>query len=417
MVHSGELWRHGDFLKLWSAQTVSSFGARIAREGLPMAAVVVLKAGPEALGLFAALRLGPQIVVGLFAGPLIDRLPRRPVLIGADLARVLVLAAIPIAALLHRLTLAEVYLAGALMGVFNVAFDMADHAYLPSLVEPRLVLDGNAKLGTTDAIAESGGPAVAGALFQFLTAPVAVAVTALTYLVSALFLSAIQARPKASQTLDGEAVRLFDIVAGVRACLADPLVRPLFAVDVMRAFFGSFYAALYIIFALDVLKLSVLMLGLAIACGGLGGLVGATLTQAVNRRAGVGPTIILTGLAAGAVGFLTPLASGPPLIALAFLVAAQFFSDSTATVTEISATSLRQAVMPPAMLSRAAGAFMAAQGLAGVCGALIGGWLGRGVGVRHTLFIAATGVAMAPLIALFSPLWRTQEVGGEVSSG
>src|SRR5580698_5494086 len=97
------LWGHRDFMRLWGAQAVSTFGARIAREGLPMAAVITLKAGPQALGLFAA--------VGLFAGALADRLPKRRLLIAADIARALVLAAIPLAALAGRLTLVEIYIA------------------------------------------------------------------------------------------------------------------------------------------------------------------------------------------------------------------------------------------------------------------------------------------------------------------
>ena len=309
--------------------------------------------------------------------------------------------------------MAEVYAAGALMSVFDVAFDMADHAYLPSLVEPDQVVEGNTKLGTTDAIAETGGPAVYGVLFSVVTAPVAVAATAVTYLFSALCLATIRARPRPDPTEGEEPIRLLDIARGVRVCLAHPLVRPLFAMDVMRAFFGAFYSALYLIYVLQVLKLSVLLLGLAVACGGIGSLIGATVTPAMTRRAGVGPVITLTGLFAGGVGFLTPVAFGPPLVAFGFIVAAQLLSDASATVTEITATSLRQTVMPPALLGRAAGAFMAAQGLAGILGAVIGGGLGRGAGVRETLFIAATGIALAPLIGLASPLWRTREVGGQ----
>jgi predicted MFS family arabinose efflux permease len=241
---------------------------------------------------------------------------------------------------------------------------------------------------------------------------VAVAATAVTYLFSALCLATIGARPRPGPAEDEEPVRLLDIARGVRACLAHPLVRPLFATEVMRAFFGAFYSALYLIYLLEVLKLSVLMLGLAVACGGIGALIGAALTPPLTRRAGVGPIIVLTGLFAGAVGFLTPLAFGPPLVAFGFIVAAQLLSDGGATVSEITATSLRQTVMPPALLGRAAGAFMAAQGLAGIVGAVIGGVLGRGAGVRETLFIAAAGVALAPLIGLASPLWRTRAVGG-----
>jgi MFS-type transporter involved in bile tolerance (Atg22 family) len=147
----------------------------------------------------------------------------------------------------------------------------------------------------------------------------------------------------------------------------------------------------------------------------LGGLAGAVLAPVVTRRLGAGRAIVVTGLAAGAISFLTPLAGGPPLVALAFLVAAQLFGDGIETVTEIGASSLRQAVLPTGMLGRAAGAFMASQGLAGVAGAIVGGLLGRGLGVRETLFVAAAGIAAAPLVGLFSPLWRVRDPGGAVA--
>ena len=410
-AHTTGLSGHRDFMKLWTAQTVSSFGARIAREGLPIAAVVALNGGPAALGLVAALRLGPQVLVGLVGGPIVDRLPRRPVLIGADVARALVLATFPIAALLHRLTLGQVYVAAILMGGLNVVFDMADHAYLPDLIDKSQLMEGNAKLGATDAVAEAGGPAIWGILFSVLSAPVAVGASAVTYVVSALCLSTIRARPRPREIGDPEPPPLFNVVAGVRACLAHPLVRPIFAAAVLRNFFGAFYAALYIIYALHVLGLSIFMLGLAVGCGGLGGLAGAVLAPAVTRRLGIGRTIVVTGLMAGAISFLTPLAGGAPIVALMFLVTAQLFGDGIETVTAISASSLRQSVLPGDLLGRAAGAFMASEGLAGVLGAIVGGLLGRGVGVRETLYFAAAGIAVAPLIGLFSPLWRVRTIG------
>ncbi|MFI4976682.1 MAG: MFS transporter [Caulobacterales bacterium] len=404
----GELWRHADFMRLWSAQAVSSFGARIAREGVPMMAVAALHAGPVALGVVAALRLAPAVLVGLVGGPVVDRLPHRPVLIFADLARALVLAAIPLAALTGKVTLAEVYFAALAMGGLNVVFDMADHAYLPRLIARDLLLEGNAKLSATDSVAETGGPALAGILFQLLTAPIAVAVTAGTYLVSALFLSTIRARPPVTPAED-EAPSLLDVTAGLRACLTHPLVRPLMLSGVMSSFFGYFFSALYIIYCVNVAHLDLAMLGFTIAAGGVGGLVGAGAVQALTRRLGVGRAIVLTGLAGGVSTFLVPLAGGAPLLAMAVLVLAQLFGDAFATVSDIGSNALRQSVLGPAVLGRARGAFAAAGGLAGVLGALVGGFLGQALGARETLFIAAAGVAAAPLIGLFSPLWRATD--------
>jgi MFS family permease len=397
------LWGHDNFLRLWSAQAISTFGARIAREGLPMAAVITLKAGPQSLGLLAALALAGQAGFGLFAGALADRLPKKPLLIAADLARAAVLLAVPAAALLGRLSLVEIYVAAALMGALSVAFDVADHAFLPSLIAPADLLEGNSKLATTEAVSEVGGPALAGALFQLLSPPIALALNAATYVASALLLGAVRA-PRATPAQHAEAAPGLDLAAGVRIVLAHPLLRPLWLGDVTRGLFGGFFSALYILFAIGTLRLTPGMLGLTIACGGAGGLVGATLAPALTRRLGAGRAIVVTGFSGGAMLFLIPLAHGSPLLGMAFLALAQVLGDALQTVMGVTAVSLRQSVLPPHQLGRAGGAFMSAGAAAGVFGALLGGALGAAIGPRDALYIAAAGIVVGSLFALFSPL-------------
>jgi MFS family permease len=399
------LWGHADFLRLWGAQTVSSFGARIAREAVPLTAVIALKAGPQAIGLYAALALGAQAAVGLIAGALADRLPKRRLLIGADIARALVLAAIPLAALTGRLTLTEIYLAAVLMGAANVVFDVADHAYLPSLIDAADLTEGNAKLSATDAVAEVGGPALMGVLVGVIAAPIVVGLNVVTYLVSALILSRIRGDAPSPPPSQAQPFRL-DLGAGLRLVLSHRLVRPLWLADVGKSFFGAFFAALYLLLAINVLKLTTPMLGLTIAMGGVGGLAGATLAPWLTRRLGAGPAILLTGLVGGATTFLIPLAAGPPLAAMAMLAAAQLVGDGLQTVSAIGSASLRQTVLPARQLGRAGGAFATGNAAAGVAGALVGGALGAVIGPRGTLLIAAAGVTAASLFVAASPLRR-----------
>jgi hypothetical protein len=170
------LWRHSDFLRLWAAQTVSDFGARITREGLPMMAVMGLAASPAQLGLLAALSSGSAVLVGLSVGDFVDHTARRPILIAMDLVRAVILIVLPLAAWLHLLSMIQVYAAAALVAAASVLFDIADHAYLPGLVGTPRVTEANARISVTESVAEMGGPALAGVLFQWLTAPIAVAV-------------------------------------------------------------------------------------------------------------------------------------------------------------------------------------------------------------------------------------------------
>jgi predicted MFS family arabinose efflux permease len=405
---TASLWRHADFLKLWAAQSVSGFGARAAREGLPMTAVVLLKAPPEAMGSLAALGLGAWAVVGLAAGALADRLPKRGLLVGADLGRALVMLVIPAIALWGRLTVVEIGLAMAAMSALTVVFDVADHAYLPSLIGRGQLTDGNARLAATDALAEVGGPAIAGVLFQWLTAPLAVALSAVTYLASAACLLAIASRPEpAAGSGPASAPRAgADPLAGFRIVLSHPVVRPIWLMAVLGDFFGWFFGALYILYALVVLKLSTTELGLTIAAGGVGGLIGAMTAAAFTRRLGAGRALVVAAFLGGLVLLAIPLAHGAPLLAMAFLVAAQLAGDALRTVMQIGQVTLRQTLLASEALGRAAGVFAAGQGLAGVAGALIGGALGAWLGPRETLLLAAAGMIATPLIGLASPLWR-----------
>jgi MFS-type transporter involved in bile tolerance (Atg22 family) len=398
-----ELWGHRNFLKLWAAQAVSGFGARIAREGLPMTAVLLLHAPAAAMGVLAAVGLAAYALVGVAAGVLADRAPRRSLLIAADLGRAAVMVATPAAALLHRLDIVGLALALAAMSALTVIFDVADHAFLPEVIAPAQLVEGNAKLAATDSLAEVGGPAIGGALFQLLSAPVAIAASALTYLASALCLMALPASkppPRAANAAPAAPAAGFGLV------LAHPLVRPLWLMAVSRDFFGWFFGALYILFALDALRLTTTELGVTIAAGGVGGLAGAVLAPAVARRLGAGPTILLAGLAGGGVAFLVPLAVGAPLVAMTFLIAAQLIGDGLRTIGEIGQVSLRQSVLAADELGRTAGAFATGQGLAGVAGALIGGALGGWLGPRETLMLAAAGATAVPLIGILSPLRR-----------
>jgi len=402
------LWGHADFLKLWAAQSVSSVGARITREGLTFTAVVSLGATPAQIGVLAAVVRGPAILVGLTAGGLVDRRRRRPLLIACDIGRALVLATMPLAAWLRVLTLTQVFVVAALVAALSVLFDIADHAYLPSLIAHDQLVEGNAKLATTDALAEIGGPALYGVLFQFLTAPIAIAVNAATYVFSAAALGAIANREPAPATppRGTRASLVHDFRTGLATVMADARVRPLLLIATASALFGSFFSALYIIFALKQLHLSATMLGATVAVGGAAAMVGAGVAGRVTRRVGLGRAFVATNLIAGAGAFFIPLAGGGPLAGMAMLMVAQLVGDSFGTVGEIAERSLRQSLIAPELMGRVGGVFAMAPGVTGIIGAILGGWLGGVIGIRPTLFIAAAGLTLASAIGLGSPLLR-----------
>jgi hypothetical protein len=400
------LWRHPDFLKLWSAQTVSAFGARISREGLPWTAILTLQAGPVALGVLAALSRGSGVIVGLFAGGLVDRSRRRTIMIASDLIRAGLLVAVPVLALTHHLTIWVLYAAALLVGAASVLFDIADQAFLPSLVERNQLVDANGKLAATDGLAEMGGPAITGGLIQLLGPPIALAVNAATYLVSALFLGSVRkVETRAEFDADAEPpTRLGDLVAGFQALNRDPVVRAVAVVTLIQGLFGGVFSALYMVFAIRSLGLASAFLGLVIAVGGLGGLIGAVIGPWLARRLGLGVTAALSALIGGVSLAFIPLAHGSAAMGAAYLMGSQLLSDSFATASVIGLTSLRQSRLAPDVMGRAGAALAAGGGALAIVGALGGGVLGAAIGMRAAMWIAVLGFTFAGLWAVASPI-------------
>jgi Na+/melibiose symporter-like transporter len=176
------LWANRDFLRLWSAQAISAFGSRITRVALPIIAVATLGESESIVGLLAAVSLAPGAILALFSGGFVDRGRKRRILVGADLVRAAIVISLTIAWAAGALTIAHVFAVGAIVGAASALFQIADIAYLPALLAKRELAEGNAKLETTEAIAEVTGPASAGALIAALGAPLAVAIDAATYL-------------------------------------------------------------------------------------------------------------------------------------------------------------------------------------------------------------------------------------------
>ncbi|TMC57571.1 MAG: MFS transporter [Chloroflexi bacterium] len=407
MASSASLWHQREFMKLWTGQTISEFGSRITRDGLSLAALLSLGASPTQLGLLAAIAMAPTIVFSLIAGAWVDRLRRRPIMIASDVARALTLATIPLAALAGVLTLPLLALVAAVAGVLTVLFDTAYHSYLPSLVEREHILEGNSKLTLSSATAEVLGPGVAGALIQALTAPIAIFFDACSFLVSALSIWLIR-KPEPALNPSTERQHIArEIHEGLRTVARDPRLRNTALAASTLALFGSFYSALYGVYAIRVLGMGPALLGLVVGVGGVGSLV----AERVVQRAGLGTTFISMLLLMGVTGLFTPLAPGPLWLATAFLSLSQL-GDAFRTIYFINDVSLRQAITPDRLLGRVNASTALLVSGAGPLGAVLGGALGDNVGVRNTLFIASAGPFLACLWLLFSPVRRLREQPG-----
>lgn len=398
----GDLWRRPEFLKVWFAQAVSEFGSRFARDGLPLTAVLLLRAAPPAVGLLAAFATAPRVLVGLFAGGMVDRSRRRRTMIVCDFARAAVLVTVPAAAALHLLSLTQLCVVAGLVGAGSVVFDIANQAYVPELVDAGHLAEGNTKLGATAAVADVGGPAATGLAVQLLGAPLAVGATSIGYLVSAVSLL----RVREEEVRREQAVRsgLRDFRTGLSAIWEHPVIRPVCMMDASATVFVSMFAALYPFIALRELHLTPAMFGATFAAGGVGALAGAAARPWVMARLGLGPSALAAAVLAGAASFAIPLVHAPPLIAAVVLGASQFVGDGFSTLTRVAVTTLRQVSFGQDRLGRVGAVFQVTGGAAAMIGGLAGGLLGAVLGPRDAMLIAAAGVTASALWAVASPL-------------
>jgi predicted MFS family arabinose efflux permease len=375
--------------------------------------VLVLHAGTVQMGFLSALGATAVLGFGLIAGVWVDRLRRRPILVAADLGRAAVLASIPAAAVAGVLAMRQLYVVAALAGVLTVFFDVAYQSYLPVLVESDQILEGNSKLTLSSSIAEIAGPGVTGVLVQLITAPIAILVDAVSFLISALLVAAIRKRepPPARPALPAEGLQpprqlLAEALAGLRWVFRDPVLRVLGLRSVTAFLCHGFMGTLYILFAVDVLRLRPATLGVVIALGGVGATVGAVLAQPIARRLSRGATFLATSTVYGLTSLLIPLAGWVPAPAVAFLMAAQLVGDMALSLYGINEVSLRQTVVPAGVLGRVNAAMrLLAWGMLPV-GALAGGYLAALIGVRATLAVAAGGLLLSTLWLLAPPLRR-----------
>ncbi len=407
------LWRRPNFVKLWVGKTVSTFGSHISGTAIPLAALLVLRAGPAEMGILTALGAAPALLVGLLAGVWVDRLPRRPVLIAADLGRAALLLSIPLAYAIHRLALGQLYVVVFLTGVLTVFGDVGAQAFLPSVVPPERLVEGNSTLGVGDSIAEIGGPSLAGFLVQWISAPFAIVCDALSFVFSAASLQLIRAPIRAPITAHGDEQpresMLREAGAGLRLILGHPTLRALAASLGTFEFFGYFIGTLYALFAIRTLHLPPAAVGTLVGLGGISALAGSLVAERVVRRFGIGRVLAGSLFVYGLLGALTPLAGGPPWVAYACMAAPQLLGDAFIAVHFIAQTSLRQALIPDRLLGRATASMHVLERGVAPLGALIAGLLATLTSPRLTIAIGVAGVIAASGWLFFSPVRRMRD--------
>lgn len=398
------LWFNADFMKLWTGQTLSLLGSQITLLALPLTAATLLEASATEMGLLAMFEYLPFLMVALFAGVWIDRQRRRPILIGADIGRAIILGLIPLIAWFGTLRMEYLYVIGFLAGILTTFYSIAYQAFLPTLVRREHLIEGNSKLELSRSISEIGGPGLAGVLVQLLTGPVAILLDAFSFLISAILSIFIQVKEPPPPPPDKNKDIWRDIGEGLQVVLKNRYLRRIAICSAILNLSYAVQVAIFVLYASRTLNISSIQLGIIFGFGSLGIPVGSMLTPIAVNRLGTGQAMIIALFIASLGFMLVPLASGSVAVASSVLIGAQFLITLAMTLYNINQNSLRQTITPEHLLGRMSASMRFIVWGAIPIGSLLGGALGDMIGLRQTMIVGALGVFCAFLAIFFSPL-------------
>ena len=401
------LWAQPDFVRLWAGTTTSTFGSLIGYLALSFTAIVYLDASAPEVAVLGGAHLVPGFLVSPFAGVWVDRLKRRPIMIITDLGRAIALFSVPIAAALGGLTLMQVFAVAAVNSALGVFFSSAYQSYLPTLVQRKELLEGNAKLAGTASVAEVASFSLSGWLVQLLKAPGAVGIDAASFLVSAYFVWRIK-QPEAEVTRDETEQHFWqEAKDGARIVLRDLVLCAMASAEAIQAMAQMVLSTVFLLYLNDELGFRPGVLGLIFAVGGVTSLGGAWLA---NRGTlffgGVGPTLIVASFLRATGALFMPLAAGTNWLGISLLVANQVVTDPFWALYEIHDVSLRQTITPERYQGRMFANFRLVNFGFAVIGTAVGGVLGSLIGFRETLFVAVALMYVSVVVLALSPVLR-----------
>jgi MFS family permease len=400
----GNLWRDGEFLKLWGGQAISEVGSQVSLLALPTVAILVLGASPFQVGLLAASENLAFPVLGLVAGVYVDRLRRRPIMIVCDVGRLLALASVPVAFALGVLSMGQLYAVGLIVGVGTVFFDVSYQSYLPALIPRADLIEGNTKLQVTGSVAQMAGPALGGFLIQLLGPARAVAADAASFLISVVSLIWIR-RPEPSPAPASESGRrgfFAEMWEGIQVVFGNPTIWKIAGSTSTSNLGSNIFFAVYLIFVYRVLHLRPGTVGVIFGAGAVGGLLGALTAAWIPRRIGLGPTLFVTILLGGLSLILVPLAQFG--LAIPLLFASMFIGSFVNPVYNINQVSLRQAITPDRVQGRMNATVRTVIWGTLPIGAFIGGIIGSTYGILPALYAGIAVSLCAGFWILLGPI-------------
>lgn len=400
------LQRNRAFRDFWVGQTVSLFGDQVSLLAIPLLAALELHADAAQMGLLTAAALAPNLLFSIHLGAWADRRPRRrQLLIAADLGRALLLLTIPLAWLLGVLSLGQLYVVAFLAGSLGVVFSVAYDIVFVGLLDREQYIQGSSLLNGSRAASIVAGNSVAGILVQTLTAPIALLLDALSYIGSALFIR----RAGAVESAPAQEGERGSLAAGGRFIVRTPLIRAALLASATLNLFNTGFYALLVLYATQTLGMGAGELGIALAIGGFGSLLGAWVVRGLSRRIGLGKALVFGFVLTPAPLLLVPIAAGSG-IPTELVAVAEFFNGMGVMVLDVGLGSLYAALVPDQLRARVSGAFLLVNYGVRPVGALAGGLLAAAIGLHATMWVTAVGALAGVLWLLPSPVPRLRDL-------
>lgn len=395
--------KNRNFALLWSGQTVSQVGSMVTTVALPVAAVAWLHGTTLDVGIIGALQFLPALILALVVGAWVDRRNKRPLLIAANIGQACAIGSIPIAAAGDWLTMYQLYVVAPIIGVLSLVSQLSSSSYIRTLVPKESLAGANSRLQASGSAARVVGPGIGGVLISAFGAPFALVADAVSFLVSAGTVGAIRAEEPPESRATRDKSYWSSITAGLALAYRDTQLRSLILCAAVVNFCLTAIGTVEIPYLLNEMEVSSTGVGVIVAVGSVGGIIGAALTTWLSKRLGDGWTIWFTLALLGPFGLLLPLAWYGTGIAL--FVVGLFFLEFGITISTVLVITFQQAYCPHDMLARVSASFRVLLMATIPLGALLGGIAGSQLGNRNALWIFA-------LVNFIPALWRSLTSAG-----
>ncbi|MEU7058734.1 MFS transporter [Streptomyces sp. NPDC046197] len=397
----------GIFWRFWTASTASQVGSAVTAVALPLVAVKTLDASNFEVSLIAAASYAAWLLIGLPAGVVVQRLPLRGTQVAMDLLRAAAILSIPVTAALGVLSLAQVVLVALVIGLANVVFDVGNSSFLPSIVSKEELTARNSLTSASGAATDLGGPSLGGFLVQLFGAASSLVVDAVSYVASAVLLWSL---PRPAPTPPPQAQTSFVVLIkdGVRYVVRHRFIAPCVVVATLINFVAGAQMALTPVFLVRTLGAPAALVGVLMASGGVGSLIGAALTPKVSTRLGSARALIVASLVTAGASVLIPLA-GHGWLTVLFALGNAGFTVGVVVVSVLTRTH-RQTVAPPDLLPRVMATVRFISWGAIPVGALSAGLAATAFGPRDAFWLTCLVIAIAPVVLLLSPIRHIRDL-------